>query len=61
MRYDSVNLHFGRCGNQLFGGPIETLWLTRRRTPAHWPRKLKHNNAPQNWNTSTLSRRETKI
>jgi len=61
MRYDSVNLHFVRYGNQVSAGTMEMLWLTRTKTPARWPRKMKHNRtALQNWNTSTLSSRETK-
>ena len=60
MRYDSVKVHIGRYGNQVSAGTIETLWLTRTKTPAHRPRKMNHNNAPQNCNTSTLSRRVTK-
>ena len=38
---------------------LETLWLTRTKTPAHWPHKLKHINAPWHWNTSTLRDTET--
>ena len=58
--YDLVCVHFGRCGNQVSAGTMEKLWLTRTKTPSHWPRKIKYNNALQNWNTSTLSRREIK-
>jgi len=28
MHYDSVNVHFGRCGNQISAGKIEALWRT---------------------------------
>ena len=60
MRYDSVSVHFGRYGNRVSAGTMEMLWLTRTKTPAHWSRKMKHNNALQNWKTSTLSRKENK-
>ena len=28
-RYESVNVHFGRCSNQDSAGTMEKLWLTR--------------------------------
>ena len=30
------------------------LWLTRTKTPAHWPRKMKHNNAQQKGNRKII-------
>jgi len=31
-RYELVNVHFGRCGNQVSAGTMEKFWLTRTKT-----------------------------
>ena len=50
-------MHFGRCGNQVSADTMQK--LTRTKTPAHWPRKVKQNGLLKQ-SSSAFSGRETK-
>jgi len=53
--YESVNVHFGHCSNQVSAGTMEKLWLTQTKTPAHCPRKVKRTSAFSGRETNWLS------
>ena len=48
-RYESVNVQFGRCGNEVSAGTMETLWQT-------WTKYL--HTGRKKWNTKTACRFE---